>query len=121
MQSFRLVAAMIGGLFLAGLSRADSTPHHTTTIQEVTIKITEKGFEPKRIRLKTGHPLRLTFVRTTDRTCATEISFPALDLRRKLPLNQPQTIEIPSNQTAKARTLTFACGMDMFSGEIVLE
>lgn len=93
----------------------------TTHKQEITIKVTEKGFEPARVRVKSGQPLRLTVIRTTDRTCATQIVFPALNLQQKLPLNQPQTIEIPPNQTAKAGTLSFACNMDMLAGEIVLE
>jgi plastocyanin domain-containing protein len=68
--------------------------------------------------LRAGVPARLTFVRTTDATCATEVVIPSLDIKRPLPLNQPVDIEFAPN---KAGDVAFACGIGMFSGTLVVQ
>ena len=75
------------------------------------------GFEPARLTVPAGVPLQLTFIRTTDATCATEVVIPDLKLRRALPLNQPVIVEIPARPAGE---LAFACGMDMLKGTIVV-
>jgi plastocyanin domain-containing protein len=57
-------------------------------------------------------------VRTTDKTCATEVVFPELGVRKQLPLNQPVVVDIP---TDSARTLNFQCGMAMYKGMLVVK
>jgi cobalt-zinc-cadmium efflux system membrane fusion protein len=86
-------------------------------VQTARVTVGEKGFEPARLSLKAGMPARVTFVRTTDQTCATAVALPDLNIRRDLPLNQPVTIDI----TPKAGELAFACGMNMFRGTIVAQ
>ena len=87
-------------------------------LQAVRIVASEKGFEPSRIPLQAGRPVQLTFLRTTDATCATEVAIPSLNITRALPLNQPIEIEFTP---AKPGEVTFACGMDMFSGSLVIQ
>jgi len=84
-----------------------------------TIKVTagEKGFEPSSVRLKKGAPATLVFTRTTDETCATEVVFPELNLKKDLPKGQPVAITIP---TDKDQTLTFQCGMGMYKSSVVV-
>ena len=55
----------------------------------VKIVVNEQEFEPAKVSLRAGTPVRLTFVRTTDKTCATEVVFPSLNIKRALPLNEP--------------------------------
>lgn len=81
------------------------------------ITVSEKGFEPARVTLRAGAPARLTFVRTTDATCATEIVVPSLKITRPLPLNQPVDIDFTPD---KPGDIAFACGMGMFSGTLVV-
>ncbi len=88
-----------------------------TNVQTAKVRVGEAGFEPARLTLRAGVPARLTFVRTTDNTCATEVVFPSLDVKRTLPLNQPVAIDL----TPAKGELTFACGMNMFRGAIVAE
>ncbi len=83
-----------------------------------SITVSDKGFEPSRVALRAGMPARLTFVRTTDATCATEVVVPSLKIRRALPLNEPVTIEFTP---AKPGNVAFACGLDMFTGMLVIE
>jgi plastocyanin domain-containing protein len=59
----------------------------------------------------------VSFVRTTDQTCATEVVFPDLGINQKLPLNQPVKVDVP---TDAAKTLTFQCGMGMYKGSVVV-
>ena len=51
--------------------------------------MSEKGYEPATVTLRAGTPARITFVRTTDKTCGTEVVFPSLNIKRALPLNSP--------------------------------
>lgn len=84
-----------------------------------TVKVTagEKGFEPSSVRLKKGAAATLVFTRTTDDTCATEVVFPQLNVKKDLPKGQPVAITIP---TDKEQTLTFQCGMGMYKSSVVI-
>jgi cobalt-zinc-cadmium efflux system membrane fusion protein len=83
--------------------------------QRAQVTITEKGFEPTKVELRVGVPATLTFARVTDTTCAKEIVFPSLKLRKPLPLNQPVDVRF----TPAAAETAFACGMDMLKGTVV--
>ena len=85
--------------------------------QTARITASDKGFEPARLTLTSGVPALVTFIRTTDATCAKEVVFPSLNIRRELPLNTPVTIEL----TPSHATLDFVCGMGMFKGTITAE
>ena len=66
---------------------------------------------------RAGTPLRLTFVRTSDATCATEVTIPSLKITRGLPLNQPVDIELVPDTSGD---IEFLCGRQMFKGTIVV-
>lgn len=87
-------------------------------LQTAKVTVTKDGFEPSTVTLRAGTPARLTFLRTTDQTCATEVAVPSLKIERPLPLNKPIDIEFTP---AKAGTVDFACGMGMFKGVLVVE
>lgn len=87
------------------------------TRQEASVRVTARGFEPPVLTLEEGIPARITFIRTTDDTCATEVVFPALDIRRALPLSQPVAVDF----TPHAPEVTFICGMNMLKGTIRVE
>ena len=79
-------------------------------IQQVTIKITERGYEPLNFKLRRGVPARVTFLRTTDQTCATEVVLPDFNIRRALPLNQRVAVTFTPKEK---KTFSFVCGMNM--------
>ena len=87
-------------------------------VQTAQIVVNERGFEPARVTLRPATPARLTFLRTTDKTCGTEVVFPSLDIKRALPLNQRVQIEFTP---AKAGEIAFSCGMNMLRGTVVVE
>jgi RND family efflux transporter MFP subunit len=90
----------------------------SASVQSAKVLVTEKGFEPGRVSLRAGSAARLTFVRTTDKTCGTEVMFPSLNLKRALPLNEPVAIEFTP---AKTGEIAFACGTNMLKGVIVVQ
>ena len=87
-------------------------------VQQANVSVTEAAFNPQRLTLKAGVPARITFTRTSDKTCATEVVFAALNIRRELPLNQPVAIEFTPDTPGE---ITFACGMNMLRGSLVVE
>jgi plastocyanin len=106
-----------------GAARSTSVPRLGVTqadvkVQEVRVTVTETSFDPQRLTLRAGVPARVTFTRTSDKTCATEVVFPSLNIRRGLPLNEPVTIEFTPD---KAGEIAFACGMNMLRGTVVVQ
>jgi RND family efflux transporter MFP subunit len=93
-------------------------PQADMTMQEVRVAVNETSFEPQRLTLRAGVPARVTFTRTSDKTCATAVVFPSLNIRRELPLNEPVTIEFTPD---KAGEIAFACGMNMLRGTVVVQ
>lgn len=84
-------------------------------VQEATITLTAKGYEPETIRLRRGVPTRLTFIRKFEATCATEVIIEGYDIRRELPLNQPVVIEFTPS---RAGVIEYSCSMKMVGGTI---
>ena len=80
--------------------------------------MTEKGYELAKLTLKAGVPAQIAFVRTTDKTCGTEVVFPSLNVRRPLPLNEPVVIEFMPKTSAE---IGFVCGMNMLRGTVVVQ
>lgn len=97
----------------------ESSGAAASKIQEAKILVTEQGYEPVKVTLKAGAAARITFVRTTDKTCGTEVVFPSFNIRRALPLNQPVVVELAPR--AAGGELTFACGMNMLRGTVVVK
>lgn len=102
-----------------GLRPAPATAQPgTAAAQGIRITVSEKGFEPSRVTGRAGAPMRLTFVRTSDATCATEVTIPALNIKRALPLNQPIDIDFTPQ---KSGDIEFVCGMNMLRGTLVIQ
>ncbi len=86
--------------------------------QRVAVRADDKGFTPSSVTFKKGTPGVLVFTRTSDDTCAKDVVFPELKLKKPLPLNQPVEVDVP---TDSARTLAFTCGMGMFNSSVLVE
>ncbi|HET7219329.1 MAG TPA: efflux RND transporter periplasmic adaptor subunit [Vicinamibacterales bacterium] len=97
---------------------ADGRSRDATSPQTAQVLVTEQGFEPATIVVKAGAPVRITFLRTTDNTCATEIAIPSLAIKRPLPLKQPVEVALTP---AKSGEIAFICGMNMLKGAIVVQ
>ena len=94
-----------------------SSSNSTEAAQTAKVIVNEQGYEPAKVTLRAGTPARITFVRTTDKTCGTEVVFPSLNIKRALPLNEPVVIEFTP---ARSGDIAFACGMNMLHGTVVV-
>lgn len=75
------------------------------------------GFTPNQIALTKGGSGKLRFERKSDETCATEVVFPDLNIKKPLPLNQVVEVNVP---TTDAKTYAFTCGMGMYKSAVVV-
>ncbi|PSB51025.1 hypothetical protein C7B79_36560 [Chroococcidiopsis cubana CCALA 043] len=118
-------AVTVGGLGLIGLelwwfllSKPKSRQATTQAgIQEVTVTV-DGGYEPSRVVVSAGQPVRLNFYRKDPSSCLEEVRFPDFHIAQELPLNQVKPIEFTPN---KPGTYTFTCGMNMFRGAIEVQ
>ena len=84
-------------------------------VQTVTVEVTEKGFTVSTAAIKAGVPVRMTFIRRTKATCATDLAIPDYGIKRELPLDTPVTVEFTPRTN-----VTYQCGMGMLSGTLTV-
>jgi RND family efflux transporter MFP subunit len=101
-------------------SAAEPASHQAAAgkVQGARVLVTETGYEPAKLTVRAGEVARITFVRTTDKTCGTEVVFPSLNIRRALPLNKPVVVEFTPKSSGE---IGFLCGMNMLRGTVVVE
>ena len=102
----------------AAPATATAAPAAPPAAGAVKIVADEHGYTPSSVSVAKGSPVTLEFVRTTDKTCATEVVFPDLNVNKPLPLNTPVDIPVPAGDV---KTYAFACGMGMYRGKVVVQ
>lgn len=86
---------------------------------DVTMTVTDKGFEPQNLRVEKGKPVNLTITRVSDSTCATEIVIDEEKIKTALPLNEAVKVSFTPSKTG---TLKYGCAMQkMIGGLITIE
>lgn len=110
------VISLVAGTFaLVGCKGSEPVAPKNGT---VAITADGTGFSPSSVEAKRGEKLELVFTRTSDDTCATEVVFPELSIKKDLPLKTAVSIVVP---TGEARTLTFQCGMGMYKSKVLVK
>lgn len=104
----QIIAAVIMALAVSGIAEAKSKAR--TTTQEISVSVTEGGFEPKLIDVKPGSDVVLKVTRKTDSTCAKEVQVPSKNIKMELPLNEEISISLGKLEKGEIR---FGCGMNM--------
>lgn len=83
----------------------------------IRVRVGEAGFDPPRIAVAAGQPIKIAFYRENAQNCVNSVVFPELGIRKTLPAGGTVVIEIPP---AAAREYHFACGMNMYRGSLVI-
>ena len=104
-------------VLLLGSVHGHSVGESGAATQSARVVVDADGFKPGKLEVKRGEAVTITFVRVTDATCAKEVVFPSLKIRRALPLNKP--VEVRFTPQANG-DVTFACGMDMLRGTVTV-
>jgi len=109
---------MTKSLFLLPLLAALAAPAVARPDRVIQMTVTEDGFVPAEITVKKGEPLKLVITRKTKRTCATEIVIKEYGIDTKLPLDQAVEVSFTPTRAGKVK---YACGMDMITGNLVVQ
>ena len=104
-----IVAAAVA--LAAGCQTSPPPPEART----VKLEVTDAGFVPAEVQVRSGQPVVLLVTRKTEATCAKEIVIEDANVRQDLPLNQEVRVAFT---TEKKGTLKYACGMDMITGSL---
>jgi hypothetical protein len=84
-------------------------------VRTISIEAGNDGYVPDTIAGKPGEKLILSFTRTVDADCLAELKAPDGKMV-PLPKGSPVEIAVTVPETGE---VTFACGMNMYSGKIV--
>lgn len=116
----RFFVVLSVGLLVMSLARCGSkAPEATKNHAVQEIKVTVKGeYSPDRIVVKKDRPVRLLFYREDDSECTAQVVIPDLKVKQDLAVNQETSVEFVPDKEGE---FTFACGMDMMKGKLVVE
>lgn len=115
---YRKISVLVIGLGLAACDKPQSTAPPSEGREEIRVTVSAQGYQPAEARAPANKPVRLIFTRTTDEGCGHQLSFPSLNIRRDLPLNEPVAVDVTMPASG---SLAFTCGMNMLRGSIVVQ
>lgn len=84
-------------------------------VVEITV---DGGYKPGVVELQQNVPAELVFLRKDPSGCYEEVVFPDFGVHTKLPVGQPHVVAITPE---KAGEFTYACGMNMFFGKVIVK
>ena len=115
----RFSVVLFAGLLAIGFVRCGKNAPEATKNPLQEIKVTVKSeYSPDRIVVKKGRPVRLLFYREDDSECTAQVVIPDLKVKQDLAVNQETAVEFVPDKEGE---FTFACGMDMMKGKLVVE
>ena len=112
----RLTAAFLTVLALTSGPSAGTSAQAQAAVREIVIAV-DGGYEPNRIEVQEGEPVRLKLVRKEYNGCTREVVFPKLNIRRELPPDETVVIDLSA---LPAGEYEFRCGMGMIRGTLVV-
>lgn len=117
--SFRLFAASAASVLVALLVlSAPPAGAASDDVRTVEITVTDRGYEPSQIELIAGEPVRLAFHQEAKSACAHSVKSADLGIETTdLPPGETTFIEITPEATGE---FTFACGMGMLKGTLIV-
>ncbi len=80
--------------------------------------IADGGYKPDVVSIPKGKTTTITFLRKDPSSCLEEVVLSDFKIRKYLPLNKKVSIEVKPEQSG---VFSFACGMNMFHGKIIVK
>ena len=113
-----VVRVAAGENAVAGASDNPSGSDQPVPADAIKIIVSASSYEPSRISVKKGQPVRLAFYRADAQNCGGKVVFPSLNIERELPAGRTTVVEITPERSGE---LAFTCGMKMLRGALVVE
>ncbi len=119
------ILVIIGGVILIALTlwyffgerEQVAAEQNESGLQE--IKVTVKGgYSPDVIVVKKDLPVRLNFYRDETSSCSEQVVFGDFGIAKDLPAFKTTPIEFTPDKTGE---FTFACGMNMLRGKLIVQ
>jgi len=111
------MAWVVWYFFIAEARGATVSAAQGSSVQEIPI-VVDGGYQPSRITVRNGQPVRLLFDRRDTGSCTEEVVLPDFGLRRFLPTGEVTPVEFtPTNPG----THDFSCGMGMVHGKLIVQ
>ena len=86
-------------------------------LQSIDVEV-NGGYSPETIVLKKGVPTTLNFTRKDKSSCLDRVVFSDFGINQELPINQKEAVQIDTDQAGE---YSWACGMDMFHGKLIIK
>lgn len=119
------ILVIIGGISLIALTlwyffgTREQVSAETSESGVQEIKVTVKGgYSPDVIVVKNGVPVRLNFYRDETSSCSEQVVFGDFGIVKDLPAFKTTPIEFTPEKTGE---FTFACGMNMLRGKLIVQ
>ena len=113
------VLLFVGLLAISFAACASKAPEAEKDPAVQEIKVIVKGeYLPNRIVVKKGRPVRLLFYREDDSECTAQVVIPDLKVKQDLALKKETAVAFVPEKEGE---FTFACGMDMMKGKLVVK
>ena len=85
---------------------------------DLVITVENGTYSPSRIKVPTGEPVEIKFIRKDQSPCSETLLIPELQISDTLPLNKLKTIQLPA---LAAGEYAFHCQMQMYRGQITVQ
>lgn len=103
-------------MFLQSIRRGFVPEAPAGEAREVRIRV-RAGYEPDRVVVRAGQPLRLSFRREDQLGCTEQVVFPAFGKSATLPPGEDVVVELLPEEPGEYE---FTCGMGMLRGTLVV-
>ncbi|PCI21902.1 MAG: plastocyanin [Piscirickettsiaceae bacterium] len=86
--------------------------------QGLIIVVEDGTYQPSRIKLPSGDPVTINFLRHDAAPCAEMVLFPDFNISEELPLGKNKPITLPAMEKGE---YAFHCQMQMYQGVLIVD
>ena len=80
--------------------------------------VSKDGYAPDSVTFTKGEPMKIAFYRTDEENCGGEVVFKDLSITKKLPVGEVVVVDLSA---LKGNEVSFACGMNMLKGKVLVQ